>query len=156
MVKRIKYSEIENYVGQEYDEWSDWVDVTQEKINMFADATGDHQWIHVDLEKAKKGPFGGTIAHGYWTVSILPATSVKIREFVNIGMGVNYGVNKVRFPTPVFVGKRVRVKGKLNSVKPIDKPTAGKQIEETFEIWAEDGKKPACVANTISRVYSIG
>ncbi|MHA1267397.1 MAG: MaoC family dehydratase [Candidatus Helarchaeota archaeon] len=152
MVEKIEYSELENNVGREYG-WSDWVEVTQDKINMFADATGDHQWIHVDVEAAKKGPFGQTIAHGYWTLSIIPAVSVQIRQFLGIGMALNYGVNKVRFPTPVPVGKRIRAKATLNAVKPIDKPSPGKQIEETFEIWVEGANKPACVAETISRLY---
>ena len=155
MVEKVKYSELENYIGHQY-EWSDWLDVTQEKINLFADATGDHQWIHVDVEAAKKGPFGSTIAHGYWTLSIIPAISVKVRIYTGIGMGVNYGTNKVRFPMPVHIGKRVRAKATLNAVKPIDKPSPGKQIEETFEIWVEGAKKPACVANTISRLYPMG
>ena len=155
MVEKVKYSEIEKYVDHEYD-WSDWLDVTQEKINLFADATGDHQWIHVNIEAAKKGPFKGTIAHGYWTVAIIPAISVKIRQYTGIGMAVNYGLNKLRFPAPVHVGKKVRAKAKLKSVKNIDKPTAGKQIEEIFEIWVEGGNKPACVAETISRLYPMG
>ena len=154
MVEKVKYKEIENFVGHEYD-WSDWVEVSQEKINLFADATGDHQWIHVNIEAAKKGPFKGTIAHGYWTLSIIPAISVKVRQYTGIGMGVNYGVNKVRFPMPVHVGKRVRAKATLLSVKDIDKPSAGKQIEERFEIWVEGASKPACVAETISRLFPM-
>lgn len=154
MVEKVKYSELENYVGHEYN-WSDWMEVTQEKINLFADATGDHQWIHVDVEAAKKGPFGSTIAHGYWTLSLISAIAVKVRIYTDVGMGVNYGVNKVRFPAPVHVGKRVRAKAKLTAVKSIDKPSAGKQLEETFEIWVEGDKKPACVAETVSRLYPM-
>src|SRR5690554_2566359 len=87
---------------------SDWIEVTQEKVNLFADSTGDHQWIHVDPEMAAKGPFGGTIAHGYFTLSLLPVIAEQCYSVGNLVMGLNYGANKVRYPHPVLVGSRVR------------------------------------------------
>ena len=152
MVKMIKYDELEDHIGEESD-WTKWVEVKQEKINMFADATGDHQWIHVDIERAKKGPFGGPIAHGFYSVSILSAPEFLTFLVKGVKMGVNYGLNKVRFPAPVPVGKRVRVKSTLKSVTPIDKPMPGKQIEQVVELWVEGNKKPSMVAETLGRVY---
>ena len=155
MVTVIDYNDIENHIGEESD-WTDWFEVKQEKINQFADATGDHQWIHVDVERAKKGPFGGPIAHGWYTVSLLPTFTTIIarpgpnQQFV---MGVNYGANKIRFPSPVPVGKRIHAKGKLTGVKSIDKPMPGKQIEVTVEVWVEGNNRPSLVAETLSRMY---
>ena len=118
MVKIIPYDDLEKNIGLE-SEWTEWFEVKQEKINQFAEATGDHQWIHIDIERAKKGPFGGTIAHGYYTVSLLPVLSGQCIAVSGVTMGVNYGVNKIRFPAPVPVGKRIRAKSTLTAVKKI-------------------------------------
>ena len=152
MVKVIPYAELENHIGEESD-WTDWFEVKQEKINQFADATGDHQWIHIDIERAKKGPFGRTIAHGFYTVSLLPVLSGQCIAVSGVTMGVNYGANKIRFPAPVPVGERIRAKSKLTAVKNIDKPIPGKQMETTVEVWVEGNSKPSMVAETISRLY---
>jgi len=152
MPVQLDYADLENHIGEESD-WTKWVEVKQEKINLFAEATGDHQWIHVDIEKAKKGPFGGPIAHGYYSVSILAAPQFICFLIAGIKMGVNYGLNKVRFPAPVPVGKRIRAKATLTSVTPITTPMPGKQIEQTVELWVEGNKKPSMVAEILSRVY---
>jgi len=152
MPVQLAYADLENHIGEESD-WTKWVEVKQEKINLFADATGDHQWIHVDIEKAKKGPFGGPIAHGYYSVSVLAAPQFACFLITGIKMGVNYGLNKVRFPAPVPVGKRIHAKATLKSVTPITTPMPGKQIEQVVELWVEGNKKPSMVAETLSRVY---
>ena len=152
MPKQIAYADLEKHIGEESD-WTDWVEVKQEKINQFADATGDHQWIHVDIERAKKGPFGGPIAHGYYSVSILAAPEFACFHITGMKMGVNYGLNKVRFPAPVPIGKRIRAKATVKSVIDITTPMPGKQIEQTVELWVEGGKKPSMVAETVSRLY---
>src|SRR5215218_11344273 len=128
--------------------YSDWVEVTQEMVNQFADATGDHQWIHVDVERAKAGPFGAPIAHGYLTLSLGPALLPQVVQVQGISMGVNYGANKVRFPAPVPVGSKLRLGAKLLSVEDV---TGGAQgtVEMTFEI--EGAAKPSCVAEVIFR-----
>jgi len=133
----------------------DWHLVTQEEINKFADATGDHQWIHVDPERAKAGPFGGTIAHGFWTLSSAPFIMRGGEEKVQIRlpsrMGVNYGLNRVRFPNPVHVGKRIRGRSKLVSVEEVQ-PNVIQQVNEiTVEIEGET--KPAMVAESVTRMY---
>ena len=130
---------------------SDWHDVSQKDIDAFADATGDHQWIHVDPERAKATPFGGTIAHGYYTLALAPMFNEQIFGLKGFAFAVNYGLNKVRFPAPVPVGSRVRAQVKLASLEEIP---GGAQImlELTFEV--EGGEKPACVAQTLARVYS--
>jgi acyl dehydratase len=130
---------------------SDWVEVTQEKINMFAEATGDHQWIHVDPELAKQGPFGGTIAHGFFTLSLSPILMSQIVSYEGVKMGINYGVNKVRFTNPVPVGKRVRARAKLASAEEKEPNALQVATEITFEIDGED--KPVCVAETLTRLY---
>ena len=129
---------------------SDWHEVTQKDIDQFADITGDHQWIHVDTERAKETPFGGTIAHGYYTLSLAPRFSEQILKLEGFAFGVNYGLNKVRFPAPLPVGGKVRMKAKVASVEPIQ---GGAQLalELTFE--REGGDKPVCVAETLARVY---
>ncbi|HWJ66148.1 MAG TPA: MaoC family dehydratase [Nocardioides sp.] len=125
---------------------SDWVTIDQRRVNQFADATGDHQWIHVDMERAKDGPFGGTIAHGYLTLSLVPWLGSQVFTLRTPGAKLNYGVNKVRFPNPLLVGKRIRLHVKMGEV--IDIPS-GKQltVQHTIEIEGED--KPACVAETV-------
>jgi acyl dehydratase len=130
---------------------SDWVTVTQEQVNQFAEATGDHQWIHVDPERAKKeSPFGGPIAHGYLTLSLIPMLMPQILEIKGFKMGVNYGTEKVRFPSPVPVGSRIRAGATLDSVTPID---GGLQMSVTVTVEVESGTKPAMVATTVSRRY---
>jgi acyl dehydratase len=124
----------------------DWLEITQDRIDQFADATGDHQWIHVDAEKAKAGPFGTTIAHGYLTLSLLPRLAKDIYRVDGITMGINYGLGKVRFPAVVPVGSRVRASSELVDVA--DKPQ-GKQATVRTTVELEGGDKPACVAETI-------
>ncbi len=130
---------------------SDWHEVTQEAIDAFADVTGDHQWIHVDRERAKDTPFGGTIAHGYYTLALAPMLTGQVMALDGFAMVINYGANRVRFPAPVPVGSRVRVTVK---VADLDDTPGGAQLtlELTFEV--EGGEKPVCVAQTLMRVYS--
>ena len=125
---------------------SDWLEIDQDRVNGFADATGDHQWIHVDVERAASGPFGGTIAHGYLTLSLIPLLGSQVFALETPGAKLNYGVNKVRFPNPVRVGKRVRAHVTLGEV--VDIP-AGKQMTLKYTIEIEDEAKPACVAETV-------
>lgn len=125
---------------------SDWIEVTQEKVNLFADATGDHQWIHIDPEMAAKGPFGGTIAHGYLTLSLLPVISEQCYSIGNIVMGVNYGSNKVRYPHPVLVGSRVRGTATLLETTEI---AIGTQATIKFVVEIEGNDKPALVAEVL-------
>lgn len=129
--------------------YSDWVEIDQQRIDLFAEATGDHQWIHVDPEKAKAGPFGSTIAHGYLTLSLIPMLVWQIYTVEGTKMGVNYGCNKVRFPSPVPVGSRVRAGVELLSVTP---GGGGQQVVARVTIEREGGDRPACVAETVSVV----
>jgi len=129
---------------------SDWQLVTQEDINAFADVTGDHQWIHVDVERAKETPFGGTIAHGYYTLSLAPKFTYELFAIEGFAFGINYGLNKVRFPAPLPVGSKVRMRAKLAELEAI--PGGAQMIMElTFE--RDGGEKPVCVAQTVVRVY---
>ncbi|MHB1929581.1 MAG: MaoC family dehydratase [Acidimicrobiales bacterium] len=130
--------------------FSDWHDITQEQVNLFADATGDHQWIHVDVPRAEAGPFGGPIAHGYLTLSLAPVLLGEILVVDGISMGVNYGLNKLRFPSPVPVGSRLRAGAELAGVERFD---GGAQVtlRTTFEV--EGATKPSCVAEIIFRYY---
>ncbi len=130
---------------------SDWITITQEQVNQFAEATGDHQWIHVDVEKAKKGPFGGPIAHGFLTLSLLPRFFESTIEVVESAMGVNYGLNKVRFISPVPVGSRLRAHMKLLSAKPID--NNGYQMAWEVTVEREGAAKPVCIAESLARRY---
>lgn len=130
---------------------SDWHEVTQEAVNLFADATGDHQWIHVDPEKAAQGPFGGTIAHGYFTLSLGPMLSRTAITVEGVRMGINYGSDRVRFLKPVRVGKRVRMRVRLVEAKEVDGGAVQAKFQNTFEIEGEE--KPAAVAEVISRYY---
>jgi acyl dehydratase len=131
--------------------YSDWLEITQDRVNTFAEATGDHQWIHVDVEKAKKGPFGGPIAHGYLTLSLLPMMLGETVEVSGFAMGINYGLNKLRFPSPVPVGSKLRVGAKMLNLEEV---AGGVQLtyECTFEV--EGTEKPACVAEVLFRYYT--
>jgi acyl dehydratase len=130
--------------------YTDWIEIDQARISLFADATDDHQWIHVDEEKAAQGPFGTTIAHGYLTLSLLPAMVGGRFSVDGARMGVNYGLNKVRFPAPVPSGSRVRGLIELLDVAEI---TGGVQVTAKITIEREGGDKPVCVAETVSRIY---
>jgi acyl dehydratase len=125
---------------------SEWITVDQDRINTFADATDDHQWIHVDPERAAQGPFGGTIAHGYLTLSLLPAFGEQIYDVRGLAFGMNYGANKVRFPSPVPVDSRLRATATLKETTDI---AIGTQCVVTFVIEIEGSEKPACVAEVV-------
>jgi acyl dehydratase len=125
---------------------SDWLEIDQERVDRFADATGDHQWIHVDVERAAAGPFGGTIAHGYLTLSLLPYLGAQVFSLETPGAKLNYGVNKVRFPSPLRVGSRIRSHVTMGEVT--DLP-AGTQLTLRHTIEIEGQAKPACVAETV-------
>lgn len=131
---------------------SDWVTISQDEVNMFADATGDHQWIHIDPEKAAKGPFGTTIVHGFMTLSLLPRLMHQIFTVDGVKMGINYGLNKVRFPSPVPVGSKVRATSTLTDTQDIGQGTV--QVTVTTAIEIEGAAKPACVAESILRYIS--
>ena len=138
--------DLQQLVGQPLGS-SDWITVDQQRIDRFADATDDHQWIHVDPERAKEGPFGGTIAHGYLSLSLLPSFMFELIRVEGIQMGVNFGLNKVRFPRPVPVGSRVRAVAELTSVKGTP---AGHLSALKMTIEVEGERRPACVAETLS------
>ncbi len=131
--------------------YSPYVEITQEQVNTFAEATGDHQWIHVDVEKANAGPFGGPIAHGYLTLSLGPMLSPQIFGVSGISMGVNYGAGKVRFPSPVPVGSKLRLGATLQSVEDV---SGGAQVTMLFVFEIEGSEKPSCVAEVIFRYYA--
>ncbi|MBA3280727.1 MAG: MaoC family dehydratase [Acidimicrobiia bacterium] len=131
--------------------YSDHLEITQERVNQFAEATGDHQWIHVDPERAKaESPFGGPIAHGYLTLSLGPVLAPQIMQVEGIKMGVNYGAGKVRFPAPVPVGSKVRLGAELTNVEDIP---GGAQVYMTFTFEVEGAAKPSCVSEIIFRYY---
>jgi acyl dehydratase len=143
-------AEFEKLVGTHLG-YSDWVRIDQERVNLFADATNDHQWIHVDPERAASGPFGGTIAHGYLTLALIPGLMKQVLVVEGIGFGLNYGCNKVRFPSPLPVGSDLRMGMAVAGVEKT--PDNGVQIalDVTFEI--RDAPKPACVAQVVYRYY---
>jgi acyl dehydratase len=144
-------NEMPKYVGQEIGV-SDWVDVSQERIDQFAEATGDHQWIHVDVERAKKDmPGGKTIAHGFLTLSLIPMLNHQITHINNVRNGINYGCNKVRFTSPVQAGTRVRARAKLLAADPMT--GGGMRLTNQMTIEIEGQERPACVAETMSIVY---
>lgn len=145
-----KFSELAQLVGQEV-AVSDWITITQEQVNLFAEATGDHQWIHVDVERAKAGPFGAPIAHGFLTLSLLPKFFESALEIRESGMGVNYGLNKVRFTSPVPVGSRLRARMTLLASEPID--NGGVQMTWQVMVEREGTPKPVCVAESLTRRY---
>jgi acyl dehydratase len=144
-----KLADLKLLVGQHVAD-SDWIEVTQERIQLFAEATNDHQWIHVDVERAKAGPFGAPIAHGFMTLSLLPEMSASAMEVLDTRMGVNYGLNRVRFPAPVPAGSRVRGRFKLLKFEAIE---GGAQL--TFEVLMEreGSEKPVCVAESVGRRF---
>lgn len=139
------FSEIEAAAGEEIGV-TDWIEITQERVDEFAQATGDDQWIHVDVERAKDGPFGGTIAHGYLTLSLVPWLGSQVFALETPGAKLNYGVNKVRFPHPVLVGSKVRAHVAVGEVADIP---SGKQLTMKYVIEIEGQDKPACVAETV-------
>lgn len=143
-------AELPAHVGQEL-AVSDWITITQEQIDLFAQATGDHQWIHVDPQKAKAGPFGTTIAHGFLTLSLLPKLFESSLRIEDVRMGVNYGLNRVRFTAPVPVGSRLRGRVKLLECQPIE--NGGMQLTTLVTIEREGSERPVCVAESISRRY---
>ncbi|MFF1438794.1 MaoC family dehydratase [Streptomyces sp. NPDC058295] len=130
---------------------SEWIEVTQERIDTFADATGDHQWIHVDPERAAAGPFGAPIAHGYLTLSLFIPLFTELLDVQGVATKVNYGLNKVRFPSPVKVGSRIRLVAKLTDVEDV---AGGVQITVDGAIEIEGGAKPAAVLQSLSRFYA--
>ena len=130
--------------------YSEYFDVSQERVNQFAEATGDHQWIHVDVERAKSGPFGGPIAHGYLTLSLGPMLYPTVMRIEGFSMGVNYGANKIRFPSPVPVGSKIRLGVKLLEVEEI---ANGVQMTMEFTFECQGASKPSCVAEIIFRSY---
>jgi acyl dehydratase len=139
------FEELDAAVGEELGS-SEWLEISQERVDAFADATGDHQWIHVDVERAAAGPFGGTIAHGYLTLSLIPQLTAQIFGLETPGAKLNYGVNKVRFPSPVKVGSRVRATATITAVSDVP---AGKQMLTSYVVEIEGADKPACVAETV-------
>ncbi len=139
------FDELEAAAGTEIGT-TEWIEITQKRVNEFADATGDHQWIHVDVERAKEGPFGGTIAHGYLTLSLVPWLGSMLFHLDTPGAKLNYGINKVRFPNPVPVGSRIR---STVTIKEVTDLPAGKQLTVGHLIEIEGQSKPACVAETV-------
>ena len=137
--------EVASAVGEELGH-SDWLEITQERIDAFADATGDHQWIHVDPERAARGPFGRTVAHGYLTLSLIPFLAGQIFAFDAPGARLNYGTNKVRFPSPVPVGSRIRARAAVEQVTDLPQ---GKQLVIRYVLEIEGLDKPGCVADTV-------
>lgn len=147
-MREVALADLPGLVGQELGV-SDWVEITQERVNLFADATGDHQWIHVDVERATK-EIGGPIAHGYLTLSLIPFLSSGLMRITGVTRGINYGSDKVRFTNMVRVGKRVRMRQKLIACEP---KAGGVQIKNECTIEIEGESRPACVAETISILY---
>lgn len=148
MGKTVSFADVATLVGQEVGV-SDWLEITQERVNQFAEATGDHQWIHVDVERATR-EIGGPIAHGYLTLSLIPFLGAGLLNVQGVTRGINYGSNKVRFTSMVRVGKRVRMRQKLLSAEP---KSGGLQLINECTIEIEGEERPACVAETISVIY---
>ena len=141
--------ELKSKVGEHLG-YSEYHEITQEQVNLFADATGDHQWIHVDPERAKSGPFGGPIAHGYLTLSLAPSLIPEVVQVHGFSMGVNYGCEKVRFPSPVPVGSKLRAGAELVGVEDV---TGGVQVAMKLTFEVEGASKPSCVAEVVYRYY---
>jgi acyl dehydratase len=131
---------------------SSWIEITQERVNTFADATGDHQWIHVDVDRARTGPFGGTIAHGYLTLALVIPLFGELLRMEGIRMGINYGLDKVRFPSPVRVGAKIRLAARVVSAE--DVAGDGVQLVLDFTVEIDGVDKPACVARAVYRQYA--
>lgn len=146
---QVDYDQLSDQVGAELGP-TEWMMIEQSRIDLFADATNDHQWIHVDPEAAAGGPFGATIAHGYLTLSLVNSFMPELLTVKNISMGVNYGCEKVRFPSPVKVGARIRGRGELASVEPAGE---GLQVLVRVTVEIENQDRPACVVDTLSRFY---
>ena len=142
-------ADLQPLVGQEIG-LSDWLNVDQRRIDLFAEATDDHQWIHVDPVRAAAGPFGATVAHGFLTLSLLPPLFASGFHIEGIGMGINYGLNRVRFPAPVRVGSRLRGRFRLKIYEPLE---GGAQLTVEVTVEIEGSDKPACVAESVSRRY---
>jgi acyl dehydratase len=142
-------ADLQSLIGQEIGV-SDWITVDQQRIDLFADATGDHQWIHVDVERARAGPFGAPVAHGFLTLSLLPEMAASAFEAADIRMGVNYGLNRVRFPAPVPVDSRLRGHFKLLAYEALD---GGAQLTVEVTMEREGSPKPVCVAESVTRRY---
>lgn len=145
----IEFDDLKNHVGEETGV-SDWLEITQDRVNLFADATGDHQWIHVDVEKATE-LMGGPIAHGYLTLSLIPHLGAGMRPIKGVTRGINYGANKVRFTNMVPVGSKVRMRQKLLSV---EEKAGGLLMTNECTIEIEGQQRPACVAETLSIIYN--
>jgi acyl dehydratase len=144
-------AQLKELVGQDVAS-SDWVEISQERVQQFADATGDHQWIHLDVERSKReSPYGGTIAHGFLTLSLLPMLMASAVRMSDVRMGVNYGLNRVRFTAPVPVGSRVRAHMKLLQVEDIE---GGAQVTWLVTVMREGSDKPVCVAESVTRRYT--
>ena len=142
--------ELRTLVG-EHVGYSEWLEITQDRVNAFAEATGDHQWIHVDVERAKQGPFGGPIAHGYLTLSLGPMLGDEVWVVTGIAMGVNYGIDKLRFPSPVPVGSKLRLGAKVLEVTDI---AGGAQLKMEYTFEVDGAAKPSCVAECLFRLYT--
>ena len=146
----IPLNELKDWAGRELGV-SDWHDVTQQDVNAFADVTHDHQWIHVDVERAKReSPFGGPIAHGYYTLSMIPHLAASIWDVSGTSAALNYGLNKLRFPAPVMIGSRIRARAILAAVDTIP---GGAQTQVTITVEIEGGSKPVCIAEALFRYY---
>jgi acyl dehydratase len=145
-----RLADLQPLVGQHVGD-SDWITIDQRRIDLFADATGDHQWIHVDPVRAAAGPFGATVAHGFLTLSLLPEMAAGAFALNDIRMGVNYGLNRVRFMAPVPVGSRLRGRFKLLAYEPIE---GGAQITMEVTMEREGASKPVCIAESVSRRYA--
>jgi acyl dehydratase len=149
--RTVSLGELKGLIGQEIGV-SEWHEVKQEEIQRFAEATHDHQWIHLDVERAKKeSPFGGTIAHGYYTLSLGPYLMSQIWNMTGVRMGINYGLNKLRYPSPMIIGKRVRARATLTEVQDVE---GGVQAGVTITFEAEGQGKPVCVAEALFRYYT--
>lgn len=147
-MREIALADLPNYAGQEVGV-SDWLEITQDRVNRFADATGDHQWIHVDVERATK-ELGGTIAHGYLVLALIPMLARNIVSYVGLGRGLNYGINKVRFTNPVPTGGRIRMR---MTVKSISQRAGAYHMINECSIEVENESRPACVAEVVSLLY---
>ncbi|MGF1454366.1 MAG: MaoC family dehydratase [Alphaproteobacteria bacterium] len=152
-MKEIAYNDLTSMVGQDIGV-SDWFEVTQDRVNLFADATGDHQWIHVDPDRAAKElPTGTTIAHGFLTLSLIPVLGAQIMRVTGVNMGINYGCNKVRFTSMVPVGSKVRARQKLTGAEP---KGGGIQLISEFTIEIDGQDRPACIAESLTILYPAG